>query len=83
MQVLTTARSPTRYADTVYKNEYGWKVGPEYMHAKPTDGMTILNYLCFRADLIDAAAPELGRLLVEAGASLERDDGQVGFVNCL
>ena len=42
MQVLTTARSPTRYADTVYKNEYGWKVGPEYMHAKPADGMTSL-----------------------------------------
>ena len=33
MQVLTTARSPTRYADTVYKNEYGWKVGPEYRYA--------------------------------------------------
>mgnify|MGYP000894003495 CR=1 FL=1 len=42
MQVLTTARSPPRYADTVYKNEYGWKVGPEYMHVKPADGMTIL-----------------------------------------
>ena len=42
MQVLTTARSPTRYADTVYKNEYGWKVCPEYMHAKPADGMTSL-----------------------------------------
>ena len=48
----------------IRKNEYGWKVGPEYMHAKPADGMTILNYLCFRADLIDAAAPEIGRLLV-------------------
>ena len=52
------------------------------MHAKPADGMTILNYVCFRADLIDAAAPEIGRLLVEAGASLERDDGQVSFVDC-
>ena len=53
MQVLTTARSPTRYADTVYRNDYGWNVGPhyrfatnchelpEYRHAKPTDGMTI------------------------------------------
>ena len=33
MQVLTTARSPTRYADTVYRNEYGWKVGPHYRYA--------------------------------------------------
>ena len=64
------------YADTVYKNDYGWKVGPEYMHTKPTDGMTILNYVCYFADEIDDAAPEIGRLLLEAGASLERDDCQ-------
>jgi hypothetical protein len=26
----------------IRKNEDGWKVGPEHMHAKPADGMTIL-----------------------------------------
>ncbi len=26
----------------IKKNEYGWKVGPEYMHAKPADASTIL-----------------------------------------
>ena len=56
---------------------------PPNRHAKPTDGMTILNYVCFRADLVGAAAPEIGRMLVEAGASLERDDGQVGVEYCL
>ena len=64
------------YADTVYKNDYGWKVGPEYMYTKPTDGMTILNYVCYFADEIEEAAPDIGRLLLEAGASLERDDCQ-------
>ena len=80
--LITTDDVPCMLIACLIKNEYGWKVGPEYMHAKPADGMTILNYLCFRADLIDAAAPEIGRLLVEAGASLERDDEQVGFVDC-
>jgi len=62
--------------DTVYRNDYGWNVGPDYAHTRPTEGMTVLNYVCYWSDVIEASAPRIGQLLLQGGADLERDDAQ-------
>jgi len=63
------------YVDTVYQHAYGWNVHPDQMEMRPKEGMTVLNYLCFWSDIIENAA-QLGSLLLQAGANLERDDAQ-------
>lgn len=38
--------------------------------------MTVLNYVCYWSDVIEASAPRIGQLLLQGGADLERDDAQ-------
>lgn len=64
------------HADTVYKADYGWDVGPDYLFTKPNDGTTVLNYVATWSDVIGEASVELVRLLLQAGADLQRDDAQ-------
>ena len=47
------------HVDTVYKSAYGWDVGADYAHTRPSDGATPLNYVATWTDVIgltDAAA---------------------------
>ena len=47
------------HVDTVYKSAYGWDVGADYAHARPSDGATPLNYVATWTDVIgltDSAA---------------------------
>jgi len=63
------------HADTVYKEDYGWDVGPDWLFTKPNDGTTVLNYVATWTDVIGEKAPELVALLLRHGADLLRDDG--------
>jgi len=63
------------HADTVYKGAYGWDVGPDWGFTKPTDGITVLNYVATWTDVIGPRpAAEMARLLLRAGADPSRDD---------
>jgi len=64
------------HADTVYKSDYGWDVGPDWTFTKPNDGTTVLNYVATWSDVIGETAPQLAMLLLQNGADLERDDAQ-------
>lgn len=64
------------HADTVYKHAYGWDVGPDWLFTKPSDGITVLNYVATWTDIIGDNAVEIARLLLNAGADLQRDDAQ-------
>lgn len=64
------------HADTVYKAAYGWDVGPDWLFTKPSDGITVLNYVSTWTDIIGEAAVEIARLLLQSGADLQRDDAQ-------
>jgi hypothetical protein len=64
------------HADTVYKTAYGWDVGPDWLFTKPSDGITVLNYVATWTDIIGEPAVEIARLLLQAGADLQRDDAQ-------
>ena len=64
------------HADTVYKNDYGWDVGPDWLFTKPSDGITVLNYVSTWTDIIGEPAVEIARLLLQNGADLQRDDAQ-------
>ncbi len=63
------------HADTVYKQAYGWDVGPDWLFTKPSDGTTVLNYVATWTDVIGDAAVQLVELLLRHGADLQRDDG--------
>ena len=66
------------HADTVYKDDYGWEVGPDWLFTKPSNGMTLLNYVATWSAVIDqdrrGASADIARLLLRHGADLERDD---------
>ena len=54
-------KEPSR--DTVYKEDYGWDVNPDYLFTKPHNNVTLLNYVATWTDLIgDDAAVDALRL---------------------
>eukprot|EP00966_Prymnesium_polylepis_P140985 3255562-Prymnesium_polylepis.2 len=49
------------HADTVYKEDYGWDVGPDWLFTKPNDGTTVLNYVATWTDVIGVRRPDGAR----------------------
>jgi len=64
------------YVDCVYKDSYGWDVGPDWRFTQPSKEITPLNYVATWTDVVGEPSAELVRLLLENSADPRRDDGQ-------